>query len=207
MQINFFENLSARKLLLLLIFTNLFLIGLALFFYNSRFDLINYPFSYAGDVLTQDGFKNAISSRIYSLDMLISGLIMFLLVKFHTKTPKIYLMALSLVGGIGFLIASFAPDDTRHIFHVAGSAMVVASFWFMAMVQLFNIKDKIKGSVFVGMHLILQIPILAYAFTYFLNIDPLSYQLQKLAFLALAIVLIFSVNGKYLIKKKIQLKT
>jgi len=201
MKKSFLDNLSVYKLWLCLILVNIILIGLALSFYNSRFDIINYPFSYAGGVFTQDGLKNTISSRIYSLDMLVSGLIMLLMARVRVKSPKIYEMSLSIIGGVGFIIASLAPDDTRHIFHVIGSAMAVASLWLLAIIQIGKIKDSIGLGKFIVMQVILQVPIFAYAITYFLDIDPLAHQLQKLALLGLITVLLFSANSRFSLKR------
>jgi len=179
---------------LLLFAANIILVSIAIFLYNGNFDGLKYPYSYAGDYRTVDGSLNTFSMYVYSLDMAISGLIMLFLAA-HALLAKraatkflLYLMA-----GFGFLIASISPDDIRHSSHVLGSALAIASLWIISTYSVFEIRTQVQPIKFASLQAIIQIPIFAYAGTYFLNIDPLSYILQKFALLGLCISLLYSV--------------
>jgi hypothetical protein len=179
------------------------LITLAIIFYNDIFYFWAYPFSYLGAANTFDPvtvyFKdnpNILSSLIYSLDMFLSAVIMlFLTLKIyttHSKENSVFKTMLCFLASFGFLIASFSPDDTRHNFHVLGSALVVASFWILATNYLFEIKDSLKIIKYYSLQIVLQVPIFTYAGFYFLNMDPYSEILQKFALLGLCVVLLYA---------------
>jgi hypothetical protein len=198
--INKLINLSEFDYFLLLVIVNLVLIPAAIVYYNGTFLFWQYPFSSAGDAFSQSGLLNTTGSRIYSLNMILSGSIMlFLSRRFdqgkneHKNNNR---AILSFICGLGFLIASFSPDDTRHQFHVLGSALAIASLWLMATGYLFEIAKNLQPRVYILFQSLLQIPIIAYAGAYFLKIDPTSYVLQKFALVGLFTSLLFSSNTK-----------
>lgn len=186
---------STYYLLWALCITNVLLIGLAIILYNGNFLLWQYPFSFAGTVNTVAGLPNAVSSHIYQLDMAISGLIMFAAAKsFSNENESYFKVLLGTLCGIGFFIASLSPDDTRHAFHVIGSGLVVASLWILTIANLFKLKTKLSAKRYYLFQSLSQIPLYAYAITYFLNIDPLSAVLQKFALLGVGSSLLYSAN-------------
>ena len=177
---------------------NVLLIGAAIIFYNGRFLFWDYPFSSAGATYTVAGAKNLLSQRIYRSDMLISGLIMFSFaynsVKNRSETQKLLKTLLSSVAGIGFVTAAFSPDDTAHNLHVFSSALIVSMIWLLATNYLVEVRKYLKGKTYYWFQLILQIPLFVYALTYFLQLDPTSYSIQKFALLGIGVVLLCSTS-------------
>lgn len=180
---------------LLLFIINVILIGLAIYFYRSHFLFWIYPYSYAGMERTfETNLPNTTSMYLYAAAMLLSGLIMLVLANSyrHIKNHKNgYLSLLFLVAGIGFIIAGLSPDDTRHLYHVIGSALFVAMFWIIATTCLYKIRNHLGYRQYLLLQLILQVPVLAYAATYFLNFDIQS-TIQKFAFFTLPFVLLYA---------------
>ncbi len=192
------DNTSVFDLVLSLFVVNFILIGLAIFFYNGHFQIWQYPFSFSGQVRTEDGLVNLLSSRIYATDMFVSGLIMakvaVILYKKASPPEQIFRTLIAAVCAGGFLIASFNPNDTKHAFHVLGSALIVASVWIMTTNYLYEVKEKMKPWQYYGLQALLQLPIFAYAATYFLNLDPISSILQKFALASLCILFLYTLK-------------
>ncbi|MEI7792500.1 MAG: hypothetical protein WCI57_03400 [Candidatus Berkelbacteria bacterium] len=186
---------SFFKLFLSLILINIVLLTVVMKLYNGDFDGVVNPFSAAGDYRTLAGLPNTLSMYLYSLDMAVNGLILLVFAyKFYKKngdSAGIVKPLLCVLAGCGFLIAGASPDDIRHPFHVLGSSMAIASLWIIATNYIYEIRKKIKPAAYFLMQGILQIPILAYAATYFLGVDPLSYILQKYALAGLCIALLY----------------
>lgn len=173
---------------------NVVLVVLAIHFYPGRL-LLDDPISYLGQVKSANGLSNTISSKLYGTDMAVSGCFMFILAVYYSKknNPKnIFRTFVSLLGGIGFLIASVSPNDSRHEFHVLGSSFIVASLWLLATGHVYNLRNKLDSSKYLVLQLILQLPVFTYAITYFLNIDFWPSILQKFAITGLIITLLYS---------------
>lgn len=180
---------------LTLLLTNFVLVTLAIIFYRDRFDFWWYPFSSAGDALTQSGFPNTLSSRIYGLDMILTGIIMLgLAIMYWRMRPKLLSLQaiIAFLGGSGALIAALNPDDLSHSLHVLGSALLFAALWLLATNYISLASAKLGKVRSFLLQLILQLPIFVYAATYFLNIDPASYILQKIAIAGLVITLLYT---------------
>lgn len=187
------EKQSFLKLYLGLFAINIVFITLAILFYNGIYDNLNYPFSFAGDYQTVGGQSNCLSMYIYGIGMALSGVLMLYATSILKKSKASTLKTLfGLICGIGFLIASLNPDDIRHSFHVLGSAMFIASLWILATSYIVEIRKDIKPMNYYLLQAVLHVPIFVYAGTYFLNIDPLSYILQKFALLGLGFTLIYT---------------
>lgn len=198
------EKLSVFDYFLLITITNIVLVSFAIYFYGDKFLFWQYPFSYAGGVMTFTKLPNSLSMYIYSLDMIISGMIILALsYEFYKKSKEhksLFKTMLCFLAGGGFLIAGFSPDDTRHNFHVLGSALFVATLWILTTNYLFEIKEDLTKFRYYTFQLVLQIPIFAYAGLYFFNIDPASEILQKFALLGLGYTLLYSTN--YITERK-----
>lgn len=98
---------------------------------------------------------------------------------------------LCMVAALGFFVASFSPDDTVHLAHVLGSACFAFSLWLLATVELYDIRVYLGRFRHVMLQFMLQIPAIYYAFTYFADIAPLNYIVQKFAFLCLIVALAY----------------
>ena len=193
---------SFFSLFLTVIIINIILMTAAIIFYKGDFQGMSYPFSYAGDYYTTSGLRNAVSMYIYSSDMAISGLMLLVFsYKFYRQngTSAIVKPLLCVTAGAGFLLASLSPDDIRHSTHVLGSAIAIASLWIIATNYIYEIRPKIQPINYFLLQVLLQIPILTYATTYFLGIDPASYIIQKFALASLCVVLLLSsyIQDKY----------
>lgn len=176
---------------------NILLIALAYLNYNGKIEFWDFPFSYIGSNYTYfEGNYNNTSAVFYSFSMLLSGLILFFAAIRNSLNSPInqitvkYLLFVS--AGIGFVIAAFAPNDTLHSFHVFGSSTLVASLWLMASINLFELRIPLGRSKLIIAQLLLQIPIFAYAGTFFLGFSPLDSILQKFAIISLGMILIYS---------------
>jgi hypothetical protein len=169
---------------------DLVLVAAAILFYRGDFLFWPYPLSYAGMKFTLDGVGNSPATYIYSLAMLLSALIMLLAYRYYTKERDKISTILSLFASLGFLIAAFSPDDIRHTFHVIGSSMFVASLWLIATIHIARLKSRLSRQQYYTLMGFLQIPVFAYAITYFAFLDAISAPLQKFAFLGLFTVLI-----------------
>ncbi|MGA2666627.1 MAG: hypothetical protein ABSE91_00875 [Patescibacteria group bacterium] len=189
-------NVSAFNYLATLLAVNIILLSLAIFFYTGNFRLGYYPLSYIGAYKTEvGGLNNVVSSRIYSIDMALSGLIMLTLSYslWQKKIKKNWLETMFYtLAGLGFLIASFSPDDTRHTFHVIGSALIFAMLWLIGTKYLLELKNNFGRKKYFALQIILQVPIFTYAATYFLQIDPAAAYIQKIAIFGLIFVLLYS---------------
>jgi hypothetical protein len=193
-------NYSIFDYFLLLLIINLALITLALIFYGDKFNYLYYPFSYLGAQKTFNlsinnfsDINNTASSIIYSIDMFVSGLLTFtLFYKFYSTHLEKLQSLLFFVAGLGFIIAGFSPDDARHNFHVLGSALFVACLWILASNYLLMLGKNISRAKFYLLEALLQIPIFGYATAYFLNMDPYSEILQKIALVSLFFIFLYS---------------
>lgn len=189
-------NLKISKLFIWLVIINIIVVGTAVFFYNGDYSFWAYPFSYAGTIKTFDGFPNTAGSYIYSLSMGLSGIIMLILT-YHfyllkNQQKNLFKTLLSFLGACGFIIAAFSPDDIRHTFHVIGSALFFAALWILASSFLFELKDNLNRRSYIFLEMCLQIPVFAYAITYFLALGIVPCILQKFALLGLGFILIYS---------------
>lgn len=177
---------------------NVFLMTLARIFYSGRFDFWTYPFSYLGTSYSVEGLPNTVASFIYSIDMAVSALILFLLairIRIKNRGSSSLKPILCFIAGGGAMIAAFAPDDTMSTFHVIGSALLVSSLWALATDFVYDIRINIgKARYYLLQFVVLQIPIFAYAVAFLLIIDPIDDILQKPAFLGLVIALLYSTN-------------
>jgi len=192
---NNFNN-SDFSFFLFLIFLNFIGISLAVIFYNDKFLLLSYPFSYAGDAYTYQTLSiNTLSSYIYSIDMFLSGFLMlyFSYRRFQYKNDKnSFWFLIPFLCGAGFLIAGLSPDDIRHTFHVIGSALLVATLWLMATSYLLSIRKFVSEQQYYFWQVVLQLPVFAYAITYFAGLDFISSVLQKIAIAGLFSSLLYA---------------
>jgi len=92
------------------------------------------------------------------------------------------------VCGLGFIIAGFSPDDTRHIFHVIGSALFVATLWIITTNYLFKLRDTLGRRQYLILQITLQVPIFTYAITYFSDM-PIQSLIQKFTMIGIIILL------------------
>jgi hypothetical protein len=139
-------------------------------------------------------FPNAISSLIFSLDMFLSGFILFYFARRRYQERdgrSLVFFLLPLLAGAGYVIAGFSPDDTHHVFHVLGSALYVALLWIMATGFIYETKSQMPAWKYYLLQFILQVPIFTYAFTYFANLD-ISSGIQKITVIGLLISLLYS---------------
>ena len=187
-----FSKLSPYNCIWLLFIVNIIFIGLAIYFYNGHFLFWEYPLSYAGMVKTYDGAPNIIASRIYSVGMILSGLIAWALAnnldRRKIKSKGASNRLLFYVCGLGFIIAGFSPDDTRHIFHVIGSALFVATLWIITTNYLFKLRDTLGRRQYLILQITLQVPIFTYAITYFSDM-PIQSLIQKFTMIGIIILL------------------
>lgn len=190
------KNQSFFKLFLALIVINVILLTLAIKLYNGDFNGVINPFSAAGDYWTLAGEKNTLSMYLYSLDMVINGIVLLVFAyKFYKQngdSAGITKPLLCVLAGCGFIISGLAPDDIRHSFHVLGSSMAIASLWAIATNYIYQSRKRLSPAAYYLLQAVLQVPILAYAATYFSGIDPLSYIIQKYALAGLCIGLLYS---------------
>lgn len=189
-------NLSIFEIFLTLLIINIILIGLAIIFYGDKYLFWEYPFSYAGTAKTVLGANNIISSYFYSASMVLSGLIMFILsYRFYQNKGERKDFILAVVGfvcGGGFLIAGFNPDDTRHNFHVLGSALFVSSLWIFATNFTFEVRKRWGSFKHFLVQAVLQIPIFTYAGLFFADSEPAASITQKFALLGVIIAMLYS---------------
>lgn len=163
---------------------NAVLIGMASLLYNGPFNIFIDPLSAIGMAATIDGAPNHTATLVYSAAMLLSGMIMAVLVVRMRRLPHERLERwLFVICGLGFFIAGLSPDDTRHSTHVLGSALVIAILWIVATTAVQAARRPVLQVVLQGF-------ILAYALTYFFNLDPANAIIQKCALIVLACALI-----------------
>lgn len=188
------EKRLSFKYVIVLFSINFVFIALSVIFYSEKFNFWTYPFSYAGMRYSFE-FQNPnpLSSVLYALAMILSAVVMFFYAyRINKLNPERLAYVLPLIGAIGFIIAGFSPDDTAHTFHVLGSAMFVASLWLMTTIYLFINQNKLSLKRYYFLQLIFQIPIFAYAITYFLNLGLVPNVLQKFALAGLFLVLAYT---------------
>lgn len=191
------DQLSIFHYFLALIAINVFLISLAIIFYNGHFLLWHYPFSYSGGFETQEDLPNTLSSHLYSASMFLSGIIMFALAyrSYRNSTQRnLFRILLAFVCGSGFLISAFNPDDVKHGFHVLGSALVVSTLWILATNYLFEIRDRLGSEKYFVLQALLQVPIFVYAGFFFADSDLAGAILQKIALFGLCFTLLYAIK-------------
>lgn len=188
---------------LALILVNVVLMALAGIFYNGHFDFLRYPLSDLGATLSQTGLPNTFSSHIYSLNMFLNGAILFLLANHFRKfkPDNGLLPLLCFLGGSGAVIAGASPDNIQPVFHDLGSALLVAALWLLATTNIYAIRKRLGKTSYLFLQIaVLQIPIIAYALTFFMRL-PLNDILQKPALLGLAAILLYStLNSSHILK-------
>ncbi len=189
------------KMFFQLVAINVILVALAIIFYSGSGSDINEYFSYIGKLKTAEGTQNIISMSIFSLEMIISGLILLLFSKrYHDKnhTPNSDIKSFCcLIAGIGFLMVGFFPDDIGHATHVMGIYLAVGFLWVLATNYLYESRKVIKPFLYYILQIPLQIAIFSYAFIYFLNMNPVSYVMQKIAIAWLCIVFLSTLFIKH----------
>jgi len=180
-------EISPKSVFLVLFIVCFLAIGSAILFYGSNFQLLYYPFSYSGATLTKDNLPNLISYYLFTAGMVLSGIVMLFLNVFYInhKPKKILKIIFTASGAIGFIITAFSPINIYHKMHVLGSWLAVFSLWMIAMVYLVEVRNKTKITYFIFLHFILQIPMIIYAITFFLLINPLSFLMQKISMFTL----------------------
>ena len=194
---NKIKNMPIYNLFLFFIIINFILIFLGIYFYNESYLFWQYPFSYIGAEKTVNGLENNISSFIYSLDMILSSFLMFIVSYYYKINKNKFFMIICFLSGFGFIIAGFSPDDRLHNFHMFGSALTVAFLWFLATNYLLIIKKKLNIYIYYFLQILLQVPIICYAIVVFLNLNPIDGFLQKISFLTLFFILIYSTIIQY----------
>jgi len=177
-----------------LVTANCLLIGLAIVLYNESFDLIRYPISYSGTWLTEHGNPNHLSALSFGGAMAISAGVMFVIANAYAGTAQRHRASLSLMAAIGFVFATFSPNDLRHETHALGSTFAITALWLIALTYLQEIGPYTKPPRYLFLFCVLNVPLIAYATTNFLNKDEPSFMLQKFALAGLAFVLMLSVR-------------
>lgn len=180
---------------ILLFGVNVLFIGLSYWFYNGNFDFWLMPYSILSDTINQFG-SNYFGSLFYSLAMFLSGLVMFYFAYNYYKNNhkgKIgFINLISFLGAGGFFIAALSPHDLRPDPHALGSALAVASLWVLTTHFLFELREKLNRLEYYILQMILQVPIFAYAFSYVFILKPEDATLQKISFITLVFVLLYS---------------
>jgi len=181
-------------LFMALLALNIIGLTLANLSYNGEFDLLDYPFSYLGMTKTLEGLSNTKALIFYDIDMILSGTMMLLIALYFLQKEELKSntnkAVISAICGLGFIVA-VSPDDTMHSLHVIGSATFVASLWILSMIFLREIKNKLSKVKYYFFWSILQIPIISYAISVFLD-KPYDGFLQKFALIGLLVTLIYS---------------
>lgn len=189
-------NYSLFALFLILAIFNVIILALANFSYKGKFDLLDYPFSYLGATRTIEGLTNTKALLFYDTDMILSGIIMFVIAYYFYKKDELnnntYKATISAICGLGFIVA-ISPDDAMHLFHMIGSAIFVACLWVLSMIFLLEIKKLISSLKYYFLWAVLQIPIIIYAISVFLD-KPYDGFLQKFALIGLLVTLIYSTH-------------
>lgn len=175
---------------LLLALANTIFLFLAIKSYNGPFNFWTRPYSDSGTTLILSGLANTTGQIFFSLSMFISGIILLNIAKLHLKNKSAEFW-LALIGGLGFLLTSASPDDIAHPRHVLGAALGVASLWLLATIQLSKVKF-VYPRITQTIQVILQFAICFYALTYFLDIKPLTFVLQKITIFSLILSLPYS---------------
>jgi hypothetical protein len=167
--------------------SNVVLILLAIFFYNGSFSFWQYPFSELGTLTSMAHLDNTVASRIFSLDMIVNFIIFLSLSRlFGSKINK----TICMVGGLGFLVGGFSPDDIMHSSHVLGMSLGVASLWLIDNSLIIEKKPQLSSKNFLSLLFLANIPIFVYAGTFFANVDPLAYIFQKITLFSIVFVLL-----------------
>lgn len=171
------------------------------FFYGEPFDAWNYALSWLGGIRTINGFPNTFGMLVFSMGMIMSGIVMLKLggsCKPDAVNGGSRLKAvLCYTAAAGFLIIIF-PWDVFDPIHMSGSALMFGSLWGIANISL--LKKKLAESVgqsvsivririgrFI-LFLVLNGSVIAYAVGYVLN-SAVKQPLQKFAVVGLSLTL------------------
>ena len=190
-------NFPVSNFFVVLFVINIIFIYLGIYFYKGTFLFWQYPFSDIGATKAIGGIENYKASLIYTIDMILSGLIMLgLTYHYYKKIHKrnLLITVLCFLCGGGFIIAGLSPDDIRPNIHVLGSALAITALWILATNYLFEIKKQLKPKVYYLLQSVLQIPIFAYAFAYFSGTKPADGILQKFTLAGMSFVLIYATS-------------
>ncbi len=190
------SNLRVSDYLAAVFAVDVVFLFLSFLFYKGHFLFWSYPYSYLGTRYTVLGVSNSPSTYLYSLGMLLSGVIM-VAAWYGGKarpsgSPSLLWRLLYLSAGVGFFIAAFSPDDVRHTYHVVGSALFVFSFWVMTSSGLFEIRKQLGAMRHLMWQASMQVPIMIYAVAYFGNISDLASAIQKLVFVTMPVALVYA---------------
>jgi len=191
---------SFPKLFLWLVAINVVLISVAIYNYNGEYNSLFHYFSFVGEYRTAAGDLNILSMIAFSSSMIISGLSLLLFgYRYHRKhgARKAFFKSIYCsLSGIGFLITGAFPDDINHGIHVFGTGIAIAFLWLMVTTYIVENRRSLRPVVYYPLQSVLQIPIFTYAGTYFLNIGPTSFMLQKVALFGLCVALISTIFMK-----------
>jgi len=191
---------SFPKLFLWLVAINVVLISVAIYNYNGEYNGLFHYFSFAGEYQTAAGDLNILSMIVFSSAMIISGVSLLIFAyRYHRKhgAKKAFFKSIYCsLSGIGFLITGAFPDDINHGIHVFGTGIAIAFLWLMVTTYIVENRKSVRPVVYYPLQSVLQIPIFIYAGTYFMDIEPTSFVLQKVALFGLCIALVSTVFMK-----------
>lgn len=176
------EPVPARRFFLWLVWFNLIVLGLATPLYGEHYSFWNDPVSNLGRVATYPaGIPNLTARLVFDLDFLFSAIITLgiALTFFYQKNRQEQGLGLvALISAAGMIVVALNPDDISHANHVAGGVLAFGGLGILITALLGRSWRR---------QLIFLLPILTYAFTYFVfGYSWYSAPLQKIALVSIA---------------------
>jgi hypothetical protein len=196
LDLNWKSHLSLRTLCVVLLIVHVLTFVSSYVFYNGDIDIAKEALSDCGASRTKDGDPNTLSMIIFSMGMLICGLISLIISLIYRSWKGLRYrqrLARSMgIASIGYVLIAL-PADISFMIHCIGLAMVLFSLWYMIRLLLLEIRGRISKLRFWTSHIFLGSSILAYVIECSITLGASSYT-QKVAIFGLAVVFFFNIN-------------
>ncbi len=184
-------NEAISKLFTALFYVVIATFSLSILTYGESFHFWSDALSDLGTTVTKNGFSNQISFIVIAIGMILSGYLTLKISAYFARHSELQhyrsKRLITLLAAIGFLLFS-APHNIWYILHSVGAGLMVGDLWALGSLILLEQKVQLSVREFILYQLILQITVLAYAFTFFINV-PIRQAFQKFAVLGLLFVL------------------
>jgi len=198
-------NETISKLFTALFYTVIITFALSILTYGESFHFWSYALSDLGTTVTKHGFPNQISFIIIAVGMILCGYLTLKISAYYARSSELQhhrvKRIITFLAAIGFLLFS-APHNIWYLIHSIGAGLMVGDLWALGGLILIEQKAEFTFREFIVYQMILQVTVLAYAFTYFINV-PIRQVFQKFAVFGLLYVLkkITSIPEKLAIKE------
>lgn len=196
---NWKSHLDLRILFIVLLIVHLATFTASYFFYNGEIDIGKEALSDCGAFKTTDGDPNTLSMVIFSMGMVICGLISFLVSRSYRDWKGLRyrqrLIRSMRSASIGYALMAI-PNDISEVVHCIGMVVVLFSLWYMIKLLLMELKYSISKRRFWSSHILLGGPIIIYMIESAISLGTSSYS-QKIAIMGIAVVFFMTLNEFY----------